>query len=677
MSKTIMLMPVNNKFNNLSLSIINILKKKKIKFCFMKPIINFKKKNIIKKKKNCFILNNNKIYTKKIKNLTILEKKNILIKELISYYYKNIKKYDIFIIEGFYLINNNYNYMFLNYEISKSLNFKNIIPLFFNKFINYKNINKYINIIYNNFKKYINLKINKFIINQIYNNVNIKKFKKNKKVNYIPLNSNLFSIRIIDIGYYIKSNIINKGEILTKRIKNIIFCKNNIKNIFKYFCLNSFIIISLNKINEIFKICLSVYNGIKLGAILITDYNVSNLLIKKFLNCIFLTNLTVFVINKTSLKIFKIIKKINFKIFNKDYINIKKTQKYISKYINLNLFKFKKYSKYKNFTPKEFIYKITEVSKNINKKIILPEGYEPRIIKAANICYNKNIAECILLGNPDKIKKIAILNNIKFNKKIKIINPKNIRNNYINKLVQLRKHKGMNVEKAINELKNNTVLGIMMLENNEVDGLVSGSINTTANTIRPALQIIKTKPGISLVSSINFMLLQNKVLIYGDCAININPTSEQLSEIAIESAKTAKLFNIKPKIAMISYSTGNSGIGKDVEKVKQATILIKKKKPNLIIDGPLQYDAAIISNVAKKKAPNSKVAGKANVIIFPDLNTGNTTYKAVQRSANIISIGPILQGIRKPVNDLSRGALIDDIVYTIAITAIQSKNNNF
>ena len=215
----------------------------------------------------------------------------------------------------------------------------------------------------------------------------------------------------------------------------------------------------------------------------------------------------------------------------------------------------------------------------------------------------------------------------------------------------------------------------MMIERNEVDGLVSGAVHTTANTIRPPLQIIKTAPGSSLVSSVFFMLLPDQVLVYGDCAINPDPTAEQLAEIAIQSSDTAKAFGIEPRVAMLSYSTGTSGKGEDVEKVRTATALAKEKRPDLVIDGPLQYDAAIMADVAASKAPNSPVAGKATVFIFPDLNTGNIAYKAVQRSAKLVSIGPMLQGMKKPVNDLSRGALVDDIVYTIAITAIQAQQN--
>ncbi|SQB28794.1 phosphate acetyltransferase [Citrobacter koseri] len=242
-----------------------------------------------------------------------------------------------------------------------------------------------------------------------------------------------------------------------------------------------------------------------------------------------------------------------------------------------------------------------------------------------------------------------------------------VRESYVARLVELRKSKGMTETVAREQLEDNVVLGTLMLEQDEVDGLVSGAVHTTANTIRPPLQLIKTAPGSSLVSSVFFMLLPEQVYVYGDCAINPDPTAEQLAEIAIQSAESAIAFGIEPRVAMLSYSTGTSGAGSDVEKVREATRLAQEKRPDLMIDGPLQYDAAVMADVAKSKAPNSPVAGRATVFIFPDLNTGNTTYKAVQRSADLISIGPMLQGMRKPVNDLSRGALVDDIVYTIAL----------
>jgi phosphate acetyltransferase len=240
-------------------------------------------------------------------------------------------------------------------------------------------------------------------------------------------------------------------------------------------------------------------------------------------------------------------------------------------------------------------------------------------------------------------------------------------------MVELRQHKGLTAGLAEEQLHDPVVLGTMMLHLGEVDGLVSGAVHTTANTIRPALQLIKTAPGTRLVSSIFFMCLPEQVLVYGDCAINIDPSAEELADIAIQSAESAQAFGIAPRVAMLSYSTGTSGSGSDVDKVKEATCLARERRPDLLIDGPLQYDAATIKEVAESKAPDSRVAGRATVFIFPDLNTGNTTYKAVQRSAEVISIGPMLQGLRKPVNDLSRGALVEDIVFTIALTAIQAE----
>ena len=263
--------------------------------------------------------------------------------------------------------------------------------------------------------------------------------------------------------------------------------------------------------------------------------------------------------------------------------------------------------------------------------------------------------------------------NITLPDSLEIIDPETIAEQYVAPMCELRKSKGMTEEQAREQLKDTVVLGTMMMAQNDVDGLVSGAVHTTANTIRPALQLIKTAPNASIVSSVFFMLLEGQTVVYGDCAVNPNPTAEQLAEIAIQSADSAKAFGIEPRVAMISYSTINSGSGPDVDLVIEATKLVKEKRPNLPVDGPLQYDAAVVPSVAKSKAPNSPVAGKATVFIFPNLTTGNCTYKAVQRNANVLSVGPMLQGLRKPVNDLSRGALVEDIVYTVALTAIQAQ----
>lgn len=323
-------------------------------------------------------------------------------------------------------------------------------------------------------------------------------------------------------------------------------------------------------------------------------------------------------------------------------------------------------------TPPAFRYYLVEQSRKAGKRIVLPEGDEPRTLRAAAICQQKGIAHCVLLANPDKVRQVAEAQGITLPEGLEIVDPDSVRGRYVAPMVELRKHKGMTEDLAASQLEDNVVLGTMMLARGDVDGLVSGAVHTTANTVRPALQLIKTAPGAVLVSSIFFMLMPEQVLVYGDAAINPNPTAPELADIAIQSADSAAAFGIEPRVAMLSYSTGTSGSGEDVAKVAEATRLVRERRPDLLVDGPLQYDAASVESVGQQKAPGSSVAGRATVFIFPDLNTGNTTYKAVQRSAGVNAVGPMLQGLNKPVNDLSRGALVDDIVYTIALTALQA-----
>lgn len=347
----------------------------------------------------------------------------------------------------------------------------------------------------------------------------------------------------------------------------------------------------------------------------------------------------------------------------------------ISKYLDINwLWPFLNSANIENLTPPVFRHRLIANAGRANKRIVLPEGEEPRTLQAVNICAERHIARCVLLGNKTAILQAAAKINLQLHEQIEIIDPDAVREQYVAPLVELRKSKGLTADEARQQLQDNVVVGTMMLQLGEVDGLVSGAVHTTANTIRPALQIVRTAPGAKLVSSIFFVCLPDQVLVFGDCAINPNPTAEELADIAIQSADSARAFGIIPLVAMLSYSTGTSGAGADVEKVKKATEIAKQLRPDLDIDGPLQYDAAIDKEVAALKAPKSFVAGKANVFIVPDLDVGNIVYKAIQRSTGSVCIGPMLQGLRKPVNDLSRGCLVEDIVYTIAITAVQNKN---
>ncbi len=328
-------------------------------------------------------------------------------------------------------------------------------------------------------------------------------------------------------------------------------------------------------------------------------------------------------------------------------------------------------------TPKMFEYNLFKRARSNKKRIVLPEGGDERILKAAEILASRELVDLIILGDEDQIhhdiQKLGLIMDLT---KIQVVNPlKHPKfSDYVVALYEQRKHKGVNTDMAKDLLSDATYFGTMMVHMGDADGMVSGAINTTQHTIRPALQLIKTKPGYSVVSSVFFMCLEDRVLVYGDCAVNPNPTAEQLSEIALASAETTIAFGLEPKIAMLSYSSGASGKGEEVEKVRTATELAKAKNPSLKIEGPIQYDAAVDKAVGQSKMPGSEVAGQASVLIFPDLNTGNNTYKAVQRETGAIAIGPVLQGLNKPVNDLSRGCTVTDIVNTVVITAIQAQD---
>jgi phosphate acetyltransferase len=325
-------------------------------------------------------------------------------------------------------------------------------------------------------------------------------------------------------------------------------------------------------------------------------------------------------------------------------------------------------------TPIMFEYELIERAKADRRRIVLPEGAEERILRAGEILLRRGVADLILLGNPDEIEnKIGSLG--LHLEGIEIVDPQTSehRRDFTRIYYDLRKHKGISEKMAGDTISDVNFFGTLMVHKDLADGMVSGSIHTTGETILPALQIIRTRPGFSVVSSVFLMCLADRVLVYGDCAVNPDPNAEQLAEIAISSAETAGIYGIDPRIAMCSYSTGESGKGAEVDKVRQATRIARERRPDLKIEGPIQYDAAVDAGVARTKMPESEVAGKATVFIFPDLNTGNNLYKAVQRSANAVAIGPILQGLNKPVNDLSRGCTIPDIVNTVAITAVQAQ----
>jgi len=330
-------------------------------------------------------------------------------------------------------------------------------------------------------------------------------------------------------------------------------------------------------------------------------------------------------------------------------------------------------------TPMMFEHALLERARADRRRIVLPEGTEERVLRAAEVLLRRGVCELTLLGEPDAVRKRAgDLGIVLDDPSLEVVDPHTspLRDRFADRYAELRAHKGVSRELAYDVVADVSYFGTLMVQEGLADGMVSGAAHSTAATIRPAFEIIRTRPGAAVVSSVFFMCLADRVLVYGDCAVNPDPDAEQLADIAIQAAGTAARFGVEPRIAMLSYSTGTSGSGADVDKVRAATDLVRKLRPDLLVEGPIQYDAAVSPAVAATKLPGSEVAGRATVLIFPDLNTGNNTYKAVQRSAGAVAVGPVLQGLRKPVNDLSRGALVPDIVTTVAITAIQAQEGD-
>jgi phosphate acetyltransferase len=325
-------------------------------------------------------------------------------------------------------------------------------------------------------------------------------------------------------------------------------------------------------------------------------------------------------------------------------------------------------------TPLMFEHQLQELARSDRRTIVLPESADDRILISADIVAQRGLADLVLLGDAHAIAERASQLELAL-QDVRVVDPSDPKlvERFAEEYARLRAHKGMTVEGAREKLKDLSYFGTMMVHLGLADGMVSGAVNTTANTIRPSLEFIKTKPGVTVVSGAFLMCLADRVVVYGDCAVNPNPTPEQLADIAISSAETAVAFGMEPRVAMLSYSTGTSGSGADVDKVRAATEIVRQRTPELAVEGPIQFDAAVDPVVARTKLPESAVAGRATVFIFPDLNTGNNTYKAVQRTSGAVAIGPVLQGLNKPVNDLSRGALVEDIVNTVAMTAVQAQ----
>jgi phosphate acetyltransferase len=489
----------------------------------------------------------------------------------------------------------------------------------------------------------------------------------------IPENTELMACRTIDIARHLGADLIHEGEITLRRVRRITLLARTIPNLVGALSAGSILITPGDRADVVVLVALAAANKIPISGLILTGELEIPPRVLELCRPAFETGLPVLAVRGNSWETATALAKMSSEIPIDDLDRAQRGMDFIAEHIDADwIARHSQVPLEARLSPAAFCYRLTELARSFNKRIVLPEGNEPRTVRAAAICAERGIARPVLLGNPEEVRRVAAAQEIDLPANVEILDPTALRANYVAPLVEMRKHKGLTVRDAAEFLEDNVWLGTMMLALGEVDGLVSGAVHSTANTIRPALQIVKTKADAKVVSSVFFMCLPEQVVVYGDCAVIPDPDADTLADIAVQSADSAARFGITPRVAMISYSTGESGSGTDVDKVREATRIAHERRPDLSLDGPLQYDAAAIPDVAATKAPKSPVAGKATVFIFPDLNTGNTTYKAVQRSAHVISIGPMLQGLRRPVNDLSRGALVEDIVYTIAITAIQS-----
>jgi len=490
----------------------------------------------------------------------------------------------------------------------------------------------------------------------------------------IPDNPALAAPRTIDLARHLGATVLVEGDMGTRRVLDTILAGRSATEVIPRLKPGTLVISTGDRDDIMLATALAASNGIELAGLLLTHHSFISQRIERFGSRGFQSGLPVLRTDGDSFETAARISRLPLAVPLDDKARMNAVVDNMAELLDADaIYAGLVLPSSQLLPPPAFRYQLIQKARAANKRIVLPEGEEPRTIQAAVISTEKGLARCVLLGRRVAIQSVADALGIMLPPALEIVEPHEIAAQYVEPMVALRKSKGLTPVQAAVALEDSVVLGTMMLALDDVDGLVSGAVHTTANTVRPALQLIRTAPGSTIVSSCFFMLMPEQVLVYADCAINPDPTAQELAEIAKQSADSALAFGIDPKVAMISYSTGASGAGDDVEKVRAATELARAQWPDLVIDGPMQYDAATVKDVAAQKAPKSAVAGRATVFVFPDLNTGNTTYKAVQRSANVVSVGPMLQGLRKPVNDLSRGALVDDIVFTIALTAIQAQ----
>lgn len=491
----------------------------------------------------------------------------------------------------------------------------------------------------------------------------------------IPYQADLNAPRTRDVAELLGAQVLNAGDYEQRRMNKIIICARTVANTVPLLKPGTLVVTPGDRDDIILAVSLAAINGVPLAGLLLTSDSKPDPRILELCRGALQAGLPILSVSTGSYDTANQLNSLNREIPVDDRERAEFITDFVASHLDAHwLHQRCGTPREMRLSPAVFRYQLIQRAQQANKRIVLPEGAEPLLVQAAAICQARGIARCVLLAKPEEVEAVARAQGITLPADLEILDPELIRARYVEPMVELRKSRNLNAPMAEQQLEDPVVIGTMMLALDEVDGLVSGLVHSTANTIRPALQLIKTAPDCSLVSSVFFMLFPEQVLVYGDCIMNPHPSAVELAEIARQSAESAQAFGIAPRVAMLSYSSDSAASDEEVEKVREATRLAQQAEHDLLIDGPLQYDAAANPEIAQQLAPHSQVAGRATVFVFPDLNTGNTTHKAVQRSADCVSLGPMLQGLRKPVNDLPRGAQVDDIVHTIALTAIQASH---
>ncbi|WP_439886096.1 phosphate acetyltransferase [Pseudomonas sp. MBLB4123] len=483
----------------------------------------------------------------------------------------------------------------------------------------------------------------------------------------IPWQDELNAPRSRDIAELLGARMLNAGDYEQRRVLQIVLCARAVANTVQLLKPGTLVVTPGDRDDIILAASLAAMNGVPLaGLLLCSDFNPDPRIMQLCRGAL-ASGLPVMTVSSGSYDTATHLNRLNKEIPLDDRERAEKVAEFVAAHVDHDWLRSRcGDSQALHLSPAAFRYQLLQRAMAANRRIVLPEGSEPRIVQAAALCQARGIARCVLLAKPEEVQAVAQAQGVELPPGLEILDPDLIRARYVAPMVELRQGKGLNAPMATAQLEDNVVLGTMMLALDEVDGLVSGAVHTTANTIRPALQLIKTAPGYQLVSSVVFLLLPDQVLVYGDCAVNPQPTAEQLAEIALQSADSAKALGIEPRVAMLSGASDATDTPDDLDKVREAARLARLQRPDLALDGPLPYAPQW------PQEPHSPPVERATVLVFPDLDSGNSAYKALQRSADCVSFGPMLQGLRKPVNDLARGALVDDILYTIALTAVQA-----